>query len=484
MPKKINKKIRKKIQKKTKKSAKATSASSSAKAKGPRKKTVRKKAARKEPQKKLTKRQAAKKRAEEKVGKASVGTVEAWITQVRKTPKFQGTVQVGLASELNVPYRLRRPSGILSLDIAMGGGFHAGGSAEISGPESVGKTALAYMVAGNVQRNYGQDANIMVVSTEIRLDKTFARKFGFRIPYSEEEVFQFNKIRRAKGLPVFTVGEVADLVLGIGNVVPVTGATGEPALDVALSGLEAGLFQLVIIESLGALLTADQDAGDVADRTYGGSSVMLTNFMNKAYPLFMMDRITETGTGKNKVEHRSMLETTILGINQARATLGATGHQKKTHAAAGAFAWKHAQLLAVELSRGAPIRAVQKGPITGREVKWTIIKGKAGTHDGKTGLYDYHHVPKDDPILWSDVEERSSEWGPDMLTDLAETAKALGVVEVAGGGWTTWRDEDGSVIAKVQGASEFAEVLVNDLELEAKLRQQCLDAADLPVLYR
>lgn len=428
------------------------------------------------PEKKLTKRQAAKKRAEATVGKAATSNVKAWIEQIRKTPKFKGMVQVGLASELNVPYRLRRPSGILSLDIGLGGGFPAGGSSEISGAESVGKTALAYRVASQVQANYGDDANIMVVSTEIRLDKTFARKFGFRVPYTVEEVAHFNKLRKQRGLPTFTAEEVRDLTTSIGNVVTLTGATGEPALDAALEGLGAGLFQLLIIESLGALLTSDQDAGDVGDRTYGGSSVMLTSFMNKAYPLFMMDRESDG--------ERSLLETTIIGINQARAEMDRAGPRApKTHAAAGAYAWKHAQLIGLELRRGQAIRSNEDSEPIGREVKWVTSKGKVGTHDGKTGTYNFYHVSDEDPVLWRDVLEKGSTWGPDALTDLAETAKTMGVAELSGS-WITWKGDDGSLIAKVQGAAEFANLLANDPELEQKLREQCLVKANLPVVYR
>lgn len=448
-----------------KKAAKGTSASSPAKKKA-------KKAVAKAPVKKLTKRQAAKKKSEVR---SEVSSISGFIKKIRSTPKYKGCVQIGLASELNVPYRLRRPSGITSLDIAIGGGFHAGGCAQISGADSVGKTALAYLTAGQVQKNYGEGANILVVSTEIRLDKTFARKFGFRIPYSQEEIEQFSRIRELRGEPPYTDEEVADLTKEVGAVVPVTGSTGDRAMDVALEGLEAGIFQLFIIESLGALLTSDQEAGDVGDRTYGGSAPILTNFMNKAYPLFMMDRESEAGS--------KMLETTIIGINQARAEMDRPSPRSpKTHAAAGAYAWKHAQLLGIELKKGAPIRGSEGGKEIGREVKWSTSKGKVGTHDGKTGTYDYYHVPEQDPMLWSEVEAHGPEWGPDLITDLVETAKKLGLIELSGS-WLTWQ-EGSKVIIKAQGTDNFADGIVNDQELEEKLRRQCFDAAHLSVEYR
>jgi RecA/RadA recombinase len=393
--------------------------------------------------------------------------------------KFKGLAQIVYASELNTPYYLRRPTGVLSVDIALGGGFHAGGSAQIHGAESTGKTHLAYRTAGMVQRHYGNRTAILVVSTEIRPDKTFARKSCFRFPYSSEEIAHFEKKRLERKLPPFTIEEKLDLTKEVGEIVVVTAGTGEKALDVAYEALVSGFFQLVVIESLGALLTSDQEAGDIGDRTYGGSSVMLTNFMNKVYPLFMMDRISESGEGKKKVVTRDMLETTILGINQARAVMNAVGRQKKTHAAAGAFAWKHAQLVSIELNKGAPHR--DKTELIGQEVNWNLTKGKAGTHDGKKGSYNFWHMPKDDPILWSDVELHSSTYGIDCINDMIDTAKKLGAFDVSGS-WLTWK-EDGSVLVRAQSMEKFAEILVDDCELQMRLRKGCYEIAELPVKF-
>jgi RecA/RadA recombinase len=458
--KKTSKKTTKKVTKKA-----ASKSSTSKTTKGPPKV-----AAKKEAPKKLTKRQAEKARAEKQSGKGGAGDVRSWAATVSKMPKFKGLAQISFADELNTPYYLRRPTGVLGLDVALAGGFHAGGSAQIHGGESVGKTHLAFRTAGMVQKHYGDRAAILIVSTEIRPDKTFARKACFRFPYTKEEVDHFDTKRTERGLPPFTVEEKVDLTKKVGEIVVVTAGTGEKALDVAYEALVTGFFQLVIIESLGALLSSDQEAGDVGDRTYGGSSVMLTSFMNKVYPLYMMDRTAEDGS-------KSMLETTILGINQARAEMGAVGHQKKTHAAAGAFAWKHAQLASVELTKSKPYR--EGNAMLGREVRWEITKGKAGTHDGKKGTYNYWHVPKDDPVLWSDVELHSSTYGIDTITDMVVTAKQLGALDVSGS-WLTWK-EDGNVLIRAQSAEKFGEALVDDEELQNRLRFRCYELAELPV---
>jgi recombination protein RecA len=366
----------------------------------------------------------------------------------------------------------------LGLDIKLGGGLHAGGHAEIYGGQSVGKTYLAFQTAGNVQKNYGNDANILIVSTEIRPDKTFARKAGFRVAYSQDEVDHYNDIRRHRGIPEFTDEEIEDLMYQPGNVVIVTGETGEKSLDVAVDALEAGLFQLLIIESLGALLPSDQREGDVGDRVYGGSSVMLTTFMNKIYPLFIMDRITEHGTGRAKTIERKMLETSIIGINQARAKIGASKYESSERAAAGAFAWKHAQLVSIELRKSSTLKGEKGSPPIGREVAWLLAKGKAGTHDGLKGEYPFFHVPTTDPILWSDVDLYSSTWGIDTITEMVETANDLGVISLSGS-WYEW-----DPIGRVQGKAAAADILVESEELQDQLREECYAAADLQARFR
>jgi recombination protein RecA len=436
-----------------------------------KKKAVPKKAPKKEPKEKLTKRQAKKKRAEKGNKKGPPASVEAWVERINKGPKFKGSVQVGMAGDLSTPYYLRRSTGVLGLDIAMGGGWHAGGVAQVYGGESVGKTYLVFQTAGEIQRHYGDDAAILVVETEIRLDKSFARKAGFRIAYSESEVQHYEEVRAARGQARFTEEECKDLMYQPGKVVVVTAETGEKSLDVAYEALEAGLFQLVIIESLGALLSSDQQAGDIGDRTYGGSSVMLTSFMNKIYPLFIMDR-----------PDGSMLETTIIGINQARAIIGGNPKGPKERAAAGAYAWKHAQLISLELNKSSSISGTEGGPKIGRAVRWLIAKGKVGTHDGKSGYYDFYHVPTTDPVFWSYVNDNSSTWGVDRISEMIVTAARLGVIEQSGK-WYKWVHE-GQRLLMGDGLNKAATALVRSEELQVLLREECLIRAGLQVKYR
>lgn len=375
-----------------------------------------------------------------------------------------------MASEARTPYYLRRPTGVLGLDIGLGGGFHAGGSTQIYGAESVGKTHLVFRSCGEHQRIYGDDAAVLVYSTEIRTDKSFARKSGFCVAYSEEEIKEFEIMRAAQGLPPFTKEERADLQKSIGSAVFLSADTADSGLEVVIDALKDSVFHIIVIESLGALLPKDQEERDIGDLKPGGSARVVTDFQNHAYPQYMLDR-----------EDGQILETTILGINQARAKIGFTGRGPTTKPAADAYAWKHGQLASIELSRGQNIQAGQGKPIIGKEVRWKLTKGKAGTHDGKKGQFNFFHLAPGEPVLWKDVLEHHY-GGIDTATEAVDTAKSVGVIEMAGS-WASWNYAEGKQIRK-QGLNNLAEEIAADPELMELLRTQCLKAAGIMTRYR
>jgi len=418
--------------------------------------------------KKTAKKATAKKSAKNEPVKPKTdpGSMQAWVDKMNARKEFQGKAQISMASQVKTPYHLRRPTGILSLDLALGGGLHAGGAVEVHGEESAGKTYLVFHTAGTVQRIYGDEAAILIFSTEIRPDKGFARKAKFHIGYSPEEVEEFNHIRQLRGFPPFTQEETEDLLSQTGTVVYLSAATADVGLDIIVEALRDGRFQLVIIESLGAFLTPAQDEEDVGKRHYAGASMLVTNFQNKVYPLFCMDR-----------PDGSLLETTVIGINQARANMDAGTYGPKTKAAMGAHAWKHGQLVSIQLSQGKRIKSEGEDDI-GREVRWRLTKGKAGTHDGKTGVYDFYHVPRFDPVFWKTVLEKDV-GGVDVNGDLIETGVALGVLEQAGA-WFSWPSKD----IKGQGAHNFAGKLEEQPELFDELRDECYRAVELMVRFK
>jgi RecA/RadA recombinase len=408
--------------------------------------------------------------APEKVhGKAD----EAWFHEMQKSRKWAGRVCITEASADNTSYLLRRPTGIMGLDIALGGGLHAGGLIELHGGQSIGKTHLAYRTAGQIQRIYGEDARIGIAITEVKLDKAFARTCGCCVGYSPEEIGEFNDLRNDDGLPPFTPEEVEDLQKQIGKIYLIRGGTGDEVLQNTLTYLEklGNDSQLIIMESLGALLTPDQDEKEVGDRVYGGSAGIVTTFIAKLNPLLVMPRADGSQT-----------ETTILAINQHRARIDGGPRGPQTKPASGAWALKHAQMASIGLRRGETLWA--DGSHTrqsGKEVKWELTKGKAGCHDGLKGAFNYYHVPRNQPVFWKDYLAYGSTWGIDTITELAETARAVGAIEVSGA-WMRW-NVDGEEV-KGQGAANFAQLLVDNPELVPKLQKACLRAAGVVVRYR
>jgi RecA/RadA recombinase len=398
---------------------------------------------------------------------------QAFIKMMKSDAKYKGRVQIRSAKEYRTPYFLRRPTGILGLDLALGGGFPAGGASQVFGAKSSCKTHTCYCVASQVQKNYGEDAIIALGMSELRADIGFARMSGFCVAYSDQQIQEFGKIREKDGLPPFTKEEKVDLQSQIGQVLFLGGNTGGDMLEATLQALDqfGSALQLIVVDSLGSLLTPDQEEKTVSDKHYGGSSGIITLWQTKMQPKFI-----------NDLPDGTMLETTVLGINQVRAQIGSP-IAGATRPAAGAKSWEHAQLTNVEFKQGEPLYAdSRRAAQSGRVIKWNIKKGKAGTHDGAKGEFNWYYPPLHDPVFWKDVQGQGP-FGADRVTDLVEVSKKLGVIEM-GGSWRTVKDQDGKIIVRAQGDVALAERVANDPELEGMLKDGCLQASNLAIRYR
>jgi RecA/RadA recombinase len=435
---------------------------------------TRKKTTKKTGRKKTGKKSAAKKAPAKAKIRTKNKDVAEWLEDVNKDRSLKGKAEVKTADKVQTPYALRRETGILGLDLlGLGGGWPAGGCVEIHGPESSGKTFLVNHTCGMIQKNYGDEARIAIFSTELRPDKGFMRLANFCVAYSDKEIEEMELIRKSYGQPPFTKEEVLDLKLQIGDVIIISAATAESGFDVVVKGLKRGIFQLVVIDSLGALLTAAVDEGSVGDSHYAGPSRIVTQFQNKIYPLFTMDRPDGT-----------MLETTLIGINQMRANVGGGRFDDKNKPGMGAWAWKHGQLINLRLEKGRKIYSGEKKAenFVGHMVRWDTVKGKAGTHDGKIGSYGYWHFPKMMPVFWKDVQE-TCYGGPGIFEDLVETAVTLGVIEVAGS-WLAFDNEmDDSLSFRSQGKDPMAQFFAENPDAAQHAKDLCRREAGLLSRY-
>jgi len=164
------------------------------------------------------------------------------------------------------------PTGSIGLDLALGiGGIPKGRVTEIYGPESSGKTTLALHVIAECQKRGGTAA---FVDAEHALDINYARRLGVK---TEELLIS---------QPDY----------------------GEQALDIADMLVRSGAVDVVVIDSVAALIPQAELEGNMGETQVGGQARLMSHAMRKL-----------TGT-----IHKS--KTSVVFINQIRMKIGMTGY--------------------------------------------------------------------------------------------------------------------------------------------------------------
>lgn len=217
-------------------------------------------------------------------------------------------------SRLNIP---TVSSGILSLDIAMGtGGFPRGRIVEIYGPESSGKTTITLAAIAQVQRMGGIAA---FIDAEHALDPVYAQKIGVNL--SELYVSQPD--------------------------------SGEQALEIAESLTRTGQVDLIVIDSVAALVPKAEIEGDMGNSQIGLQARLMSHALRKI-----------TGSvNKSK--------TCLIFINQLRMKIGGYGNPETT---TGGMALKFYSSVRIEVRRGEAMK--DKDNIYGYMTKIKVAKNK------------------------------------------------------------------------------------------------------------
>lgn len=335
------------------------------------------------------------------------------------------------AEDYDGQFLLRRPTGVINLDLAIQGGFPKG-IVEIAGPSNVGKNALSFTVCKENQKIYGEDSCIGLALIE-PLDKVFAKNLGFHIAFSDDEIAMRERAKREMGHKDFkySAEERAYLKKEVGHVMHVQCLTAEDMLYTALKMIESNEFQIVMIDSLGALITDEQDEKEIGDKTYGGNAIAIQSFVNKFIKI--------------------PTDTTVIAINQIRDVIGATQYQKKTRTLGG-NALKHGKLISIELTPGERIKSTIKGTEVevGRTINWTIAKQKCGGPDGEHGKYDFYKGKYGYPL------------GIDTAGNLVSTAILYDEIEQAGAwfnyGETRYQGKEGLITYFRNNAQEVEEL--------------------------
>lgn len=361
------------------------------------------------------------------------------------------------ANKVTNPFILRRPTGLVSLDIAIGGGWPAGTLCQVAAPDGVGKNAICNQTVASVQQIYGKDSCIAWVCTEMTLDKQFAHMFGAVVPMSQKEVDMINAARVDRGIPKLSPEEVKFRKRKLGEFILVDSGSSAQRLEVCLRLIESNKFQLIIIDSMASLLTEVQEETDLQDEPQQSSEArLITRFCNKYWGK----------AGRAHGEDEEANWTTILATYQVRGNRS-TAKYKKAWAVGGAYALRHAKAIDVHMENGERFPPSKEKEQLGKKVKFAIKKGKAGCHEGGKGelLFIYNE-------------------GYDSWQDCFETAKKYGVLDRRGKYWT-WFDSEGKEVKRFTGGSSgvIAE-LVKDEKLFWELYKEVGKRAGLECVYK
>ena len=210
------------------------------------------------------------------------------------------------------------PTGALSLDIALGiGGVPRGRIIEVFGPESSGKTTLALHIVAEAQKMGGEAA---FIDAEHALDPVYARKLG----------------------------------VDIDNLIVSQPDTGEQALEITESLVRSGALDVIVVDSVAALVPKAEIDGDMGDSHMGLQARLMSQALRK-----LAGAINKT-------------KTVIIFINQLREKIGVMFGNPET--TTGGRALKFYASVRMDIRKIENIK--QDGEVKGNRVRVKVIKNK------------------------------------------------------------------------------------------------------------
>lgn len=255
-------------------------------------------------------------------------------------------------------------SGSLALDLALGiGGIPRGRIVEVFGQESTGKTTLCLEMIAQVQKAQGVAA---FVDAEHALDLRYARRLGVK---------------------------VEDLLLSQPD-------CGEQALEIVETLVRSGAIDLVVVDSVAALVPKAEIEGEMGDAHVGLQARLMSQALRKLVG----------ASGRHGC--------TVVFVNQLRQKIGVMFGNPET--TTGGNALKFYASIRLEVRRAATQRSGKEA--TGNRVRVKVVKNKLAP-----------------PYTEAEFDIVFGE-GIDHVGDLLEVGEQLGVVEKAGS-WLSFRGE-------------------------------------------
>ena len=251
----------------------------------------------------------------EKDNSEKMKALEAALGQIEKQFGKGSVMKLGEYQAMNVE---AIPTGALSLDIALGiGGIPRGRIIEVYGPESSGKTTLALHMIAEAQKMGGEAA---FVDAEHALDPVYAKHIG----------------------------------VDIDNLIVSQPDTGEQALEIAEALIRSGALDIIVIDSVAALVPKAEIDGDMGDSHIGLQARLMSQALRKL----------AGAINKSKC--------VIVFINQLREKVGVMFGNPET--TAGGRALKYYASVRLDIRKVENIK--QDGEVVGNRAKVKVVKNK------------------------------------------------------------------------------------------------------------
>ncbi|MGI9569607.1 MAG: recombinase RecA [Desulfobulbia bacterium] len=334
-------------------------------------------------------------------GRDKNSSVDNAISQIQRQFGKGSIMRLGSQEAENIPVV---PTGALSLDIALGvGGVPKGRITEVYGPESSGKTTLALHVVAEAQKGGGTAA---FIDAEHALDTSYAERLG----------------------------------VDIDNLLVSQPDFGEQALEIAEILIRSGGVDVIVIDSVAALVPKAEIDGNVGDSHVGLQARLMSQAMRKF-----------TGV-------LSRSNTILIFINQIRMKIGVMFGNPET--TTGGNALKFYSTLRLDIRRIGQLKDGQD--VIGNRTRVKVVKNKVAP-PFKQAEFD---------IVYGE--------GISKIGDMLDLAVDLEIVEKSGS-WYSYMDE------RIGQGRENAKRFIADqaemcLDIENKVRMAYAMAPATPVV--